>query len=511
MNRFLVATFVIGIVAGCGGSGSAASPGPGATPDPTAAAASVQPPIAPTTFPTEAFAALGDDPVPDDVAAKLQAVLTDMAGEAGIAATVMTAEGTWSGTAGTADGEDDLQADSQFGIASGTKSVIAAQVMQLVETGEVSLDAPATDYLPADFAFDTNGATIRQLLSMRSGIPDWYGDAMEERMAADRSRVWEPDEILALVPADRRPVDAFEYADTNYNLLGLVIEHVRKRPLVDVLRDGVLRVDGTERLIYQPDEAPTDPMAMPRGESRVALEQGGGYLPSISDASSAGPAGALASDSISLARWWRAFCAGEIVSESSLAEMVDVLRRRLRLRARAVQSRGRVHAGGGAPRCELRLQVVGRVPDRGRRGLRRADESGGHRQPGPRCTAGPGGDLGLTCSDGGQDSPTRSPKRLPWRARQVLGAPATGRVVGRVAARVPVRPDSNRPAAIRLLEAPRRPPRQGTRSPSRAARPGPAARGRRRRSTPGPGSPPWIPRPRSPAPRARPRRAADAS
>jgi D-alanyl-D-alanine carboxypeptidase len=320
MDRFLVAMFVTGIVAGCGSSGSAASPGPATTPGATAAA-SVQPSVAPATFPTGAFAALSNDPVPADLASKLQATLDDMAGEAGIAATVMTPEGTWTGAAGTADGVDDLEADSQFGIASGTKSVIAAQVMQLVEGGEVSLDARATDYLPADFTFDTNGATIRQLLSMRSGIPDWYGDAMEERMAADRSRAWEPDEILALVPPDRRPVDAFEYADTNYNLLGLLIEHVRNRPLVDVLRDGVLRVDGTERLIYQPDEAPTDPMAMPRGESRVALEQGGGYLPSISDASSAGPAGALASDSISLARWWRAFCAGEIVSESSLAEM----------------------------------------------------------------------------------------------------------------------------------------------------------------------------------------------
>ena len=102
-------------------------------------------------------------------------------------------------------------------------------------------------------------------------------------MAADRSRVWELDEVLALVGAARRPVGAFEYADTNYNLLGLVIEHVRKRPLVDVLRDGVLRVEGTERLIYQPDEAPTDPMAMPRGEPRTALEQGAGFLPSMSE------------------------------------------------------------------------------------------------------------------------------------------------------------------------------------------------------------------------------------
>ena len=138
----------------------------------------------------------------------------------------------------------------------------------------------------------------------------------------DRSRRWEIDEVLALVPAARRPVGvAHEYADTNYTLLGLVIEHVRKRPQVEVLRDGVLRVEGTERLIYQPDEAPTDPMAMPRGESPDALEQGGGYLPSISEASTCGPACAMASDSISLAHWWRAFCAGEIVSEASLTDM----------------------------------------------------------------------------------------------------------------------------------------------------------------------------------------------
>jgi D-alanyl-D-alanine carboxypeptidase len=104
-------------------------------------------------------------------------------------------------------------------------------------------------------------------------------------------------------------------------LLGLVIEQVRGRPVADVLRDGVLDIDGIERLVYQPDEVPTEPMAMPDGESTAALRKGGGYLPSLADASSAGPAGAIASDSPSLARWWRAFCAGEIVSQDSLTEM----------------------------------------------------------------------------------------------------------------------------------------------------------------------------------------------
>lgn len=319
MRTILGMALVILVVAGCVDSAPAASPSPATTPGAAVPPASTQPSAAPTVFPTGAFAALADEPLPEVLAAEYQAILADMAGGGGIAATVMTPDGTWSGAAGTADGVDAMQPDSQFGIASGTKPIIAAQVMQLVEAGELSLDAPATDYLPADFTFDTNGATVRQLLSHRSGIPDWYGD-MEAAFAEDRSRVWELDEILALVPAARRPVGSFDYADTNYNLLGLVVEHVRQRPLVDVLRDGVLRVEGTERLIYQPDEAPTDPMAMPRGESRDALEQGSGYLPSISDTID-GAAGGMASDSISLARWWRALCAGEIVSEASLTEM----------------------------------------------------------------------------------------------------------------------------------------------------------------------------------------------
>lgn len=325
-HAWLLTAALVTALAGCdttakGTSGSAAeAPGPsrGAT--------------ASTSFPAGAFADISGKPVSDEVAATFHAALRSMyelqgaqngvPGRGGMSATVMSADGTWSGAVGKADGLRDVDIDSQFGIASVTKSVIAAQVMQMVEASELSLDDPATKHLPADFAFDTNGATIRQLLNMRSGIPDWFDDAMKERVEAARSRVWTLDEVLAFVGPARHPAGGeFEYADTNYNLLGLVIEHVRQRPLIQVLREGALDVPGTDRLIYQPDEVPTEPMAMPRGESRDALRKGGGFLPAISDASSAGAAGAMASDSPSLARWWRAFCGGEIVSQASLTEM----------------------------------------------------------------------------------------------------------------------------------------------------------------------------------------------
>jgi CubicO group peptidase (beta-lactamase class C family) len=325
--RTFVTAIAIGLLAACAGGGgaspsisaqpsavaiSSATPSPGATPTASPSA----------SFPTAAFADISLDPVSDEAAATFQAALEKIANGHGVTAAVMTADGTWSGATGKADDVHDMLPTSQFGIASVTKSVIAAQVMQLVEAGELSLDGPATDYLPADFAFDTNGATIRQLLEMRAGIPDWYSDAMELEVATHRDRAWTTPEVLALVTPDRTPAgEGFLYTDTNYVLLGLVIEHVRGKPLVEVLRDGVLDVEGTDRLVYQPAEAPTDPMAMPLAEPRSALDAGGGYLPSLSDASSAGPAGALASDSISLARWWQAFCAGKIVSQASLTEM----------------------------------------------------------------------------------------------------------------------------------------------------------------------------------------------
>ena len=85
---------------------------------------------------------------------------------------------------------------------------------------------------------------------------------------ADPLRFWTPAELLAAIPADRTTVgEASAYGNTNYLLLGLVIEEVTGRPMAEVLRDGVLGIDGVERLIYQPDEIPTQPIAIENGQS----------------------------------------------------------------------------------------------------------------------------------------------------------------------------------------------------------------------------------------------------
>jgi len=276
----------------------------------------------------DAFSHISSDPVSQDRAAEFQATLEQMSrqtGGAGMSATVLSPEGTWSGAVGKADASGrKVGIRDEFGIASVTKSIVAAQVMQLVEAGELGLDDPAADYLPANLDFDSNGATIRHLLSHQSGIPDWYDDAFKTELDTDPGRSWRTAEVLGWIGDSRSPAgETFEYADTNYTLLGLIIEQVRGRPLVDVLRTGVLGIDGIPRLIYQPDEAPSVPIAMPYAEPASSLEARGGYLPSLADATSAGPAGAIASDAASLAHWWQALCSGDLVSPDSLSAMAS--------------------------------------------------------------------------------------------------------------------------------------------------------------------------------------------
>ncbi len=291
--------------------------------------ASTSPSDPAAAFPTAVFAGLGEEPVSDELAGELQEVLDRSANGDGLTATVITSGGTWSGATGFAAGDRAMRPDDQMSIASITKTLVAAQVMRLVEAGELGLDDSAADHLSPDLDFDSNGATIRQLLGHRSGLPGYdpalFDPAVQESPSSDPQRVWTSEEMLGLVLPDRNPPgQSFEYTNTNYLLLGLVIERVRGRPIAEVLRDGVLSIEGVERLIYQPDEAPTEPMAMPFGGSTDILEEGGGSLPSLAGASVDGAAAAMASDSPALARWWRAFCAGEIVSETSLAEMTTM-------------------------------------------------------------------------------------------------------------------------------------------------------------------------------------------
>jgi D-alanyl-D-alanine carboxypeptidase len=144
-----------------------------------------------------------------------------------------------------------LHTDTPFRIASVTKTFVAAAVLRQVEAGKVGLDAPVSKYLsPATLAqltaggYETDQITVRQLLDHTSGLSDYASsDAYDSLNTDDPGRVWTPGEQIDFAMRNGRPLAApgaeYHYADTNYVLLGELLERTTGTPLPQAVRDSI--------------------------------------------------------------------------------------------------------------------------------------------------------------------------------------------------------------------------------------------------------------------------------
>jgi D-alanyl-D-alanine carboxypeptidase len=168
------------------------------------------------------------------LATSLQALLDEhvaFSPDPGLTLTVRTADGAWwTGAAGMSDiaAGKKMTEDSQFRVGSNTKPIVAATVLQLVEEGKIDLEAPLTTYLP-EYA-EWSDITVRLLLNMRSGLPEYLGLlSLVLQLVADPTVAVTPQEILQAVreaPRDFAPDTAGKYTNSSYLVLGLIIEKV---------------------------------------------------------------------------------------------------------------------------------------------------------------------------------------------------------------------------------------------------------------------------------------------
>ena len=145
--------------------------------------------------------------------------------------------GRWTGVAGLGRvaPKVPMRPGDRFRAGSIIKPFVSVVVLQLVERGRLSLDARLPEVLPADVVgrFPTApDITVRMLLTHRSGIPEWDLPALDEYAARHPAHVWTIAEILDLAAAKPpvfAPGAAYSYCNTEYNLLGLVIDRVTGR------------------------------------------------------------------------------------------------------------------------------------------------------------------------------------------------------------------------------------------------------------------------------------------
>lgn len=213
-----------------------------------------------------------------------------------------------------------------------TKMVTAATTMRLVERGALRLDRPLVDFLPPELrpaAIDQRH-TLHHLLSHTSGVPGYHDHEAEtwesfvgalERVPASRARG--PKDVLPLfaeLPAEFEPGARYSYCDSNYILIGILIEWVTGRDFALIATEEVLGpADLGATAFSQLDLEPTDLAS----SYLVSDDPADAWRSNIySVPAGAMPDGGMITTCGDVVSFIRALTGGEIVSPDSLALML---------------------------------------------------------------------------------------------------------------------------------------------------------------------------------------------
>jgi D-alanyl-D-alanine carboxypeptidase len=239
------------------------------------------------------------------------------------------------------------RSDTHFRIASNTKTMTAAVIMQLAQESKLSLDDPVSKYVPGV----PNGEhiTIAQLLEMRSGLYNYTDDPkISAAIDTDPARVWTSAELLAIAfahPPNFPPGAKYEYVNTNYALLGLVAEKIGGKPLAQAMHDRLFAPLGLQHTLLPASNVNAIPEPYSHGylygSSSVALLGEPPYSPEVQDAARAGTllpkdytgvnhsfaaaAGGVISTADDLATWIKALVAGHVLDPTYQRRWLDSL------------------------------------------------------------------------------------------------------------------------------------------------------------------------------------------
>jgi D-alanyl-D-alanine carboxypeptidase len=145
-------------------------------------------------------------------------------------------------------GAEPVTTAHHYRVGSITKSVTATIILQLLQKGRLALDDPVDAYVAG--VPDGNGITIADLLNMRSGLFNYLDDLEYLRaLDSDRTRRWTPRELLEVAfahPSYFAAGTGFHYSNTNYILLGLVMEQVTGQSASELFAERVFEPLGMD-------------------------------------------------------------------------------------------------------------------------------------------------------------------------------------------------------------------------------------------------------------------------
>lgn len=240
---------------------------------------------------------------------------------------------SWTGTAGLGDVDAGvaMRPHDKYRGGSLTKPLLATVVLQHVEEGTLTLEQTLPELLPqtvTDRIPNADRITLRMLLSHTSGIAEWSTPQMDLRAVTEPLRVWEPDEFIdaaSHLPPTFEPGTSWSYSNTNYTLVGMVLDRAIGQPWRAQIRERVIEPLGL------------DSTSLPEpGDPSIDGHYARGYHPvdgavvdlTLMDPSMADAAGghALITRAEDLGRFLDSLLAGELFThDATLTEMLTMV------------------------------------------------------------------------------------------------------------------------------------------------------------------------------------------
>ncbi len=244
--------------------------------------------------------------VPDGIGALMIAVVGDD-------------ETIWAADGASPDGSAPTPSDP-FRVGSISKVFTSLTTLSLVDEGLVGLDDPVVDHVARVEV--PRGVTVRDLLQHTSGIRSYTDEpGFFEGLTEDHRRIYSPEEMVGLVSdreAEFKPGTDVAYSNTNYIILGIMIEEITGQPFADVLRDRVVDPVGMPNTYLAGAEEGPEPFGAYSDMTDQLAPIDFDYT---SIATSAWSAGAVVSSAEDLHRLFTSLYAGGIISPEMLDQM----------------------------------------------------------------------------------------------------------------------------------------------------------------------------------------------
>lgn len=206
---------------------------------------------------------------------------------------------------------------TRYRLGSISKQFTAAAILLLQERGQLKVEDPVSRYLP-DAPATWAAITLQELLTHTSGIPS-YSELPD--FDATKARPATPAQLIARfrdLPLLFAPGTAWRYSNSNYALLGYLIERISGQPYAQFLQQNIFTPLGMSQSGYD-------------SNSRLIMGRAEGYTPGDDndapvnaqyiDMSVPYAAGGLYSTTHDLLRWEQALYGGHLLSASSLRQM----------------------------------------------------------------------------------------------------------------------------------------------------------------------------------------------